>query len=49
MSGAIDTNETNDEIDVDEVFVLKKDEQSYYGKGAFFLAVMAGLMCISQK
>lgn len=37
-----------EDLDLDKVFVLKRDGQSHQSKGYFFLAVVFGLMCGSS-
>jgi len=44
------TESEGKEIDIDKIFLLKKDETpSTAGKGYIFLAVMAGMMCLSHQ
>jgi hypothetical protein len=39
---------SEEQIDLDNVFLLKKDEGNQGGKGYMFLAVMFGMMCFGQ-
>ena len=44
-----DTHQGSEEqLDLDNVFLLKKDEGNQGGKGYMFLAVMFGMMCFGQ-